>query len=392
MTLEQASQYWKRRLSDGKPIYRVRVRRLLELAGAERRGWAITQRIKETLESNGLTTEPGFDAAWIDGLVSVRLLRPLQANQGEIQNVEPSQSIDLDEDVQFDPAEEDPSAASTAPCDDAAAPVGESLNAPAGNIGVVETPTATQESNANAANVTDPVRRIGSIASANRGIVSVNLQDTLATATTLMMFESYSQLAIMQGERIVRGMISWESIAKRSMLAPEPALVSDCRTDAQVIDADGSLFEALPTIEKYGYVLVRSEGRFTGIVTASDVAVELRSMSYAFMSIETIEGLIRKKLHPKLTVQDLQHLEEYSKARTESSVSFTTFGENIRLLEREDIWTRLAVNIDRKQFIKRLLSVRDVRNDVMHFNPDPLGPSQKRELQQMEDFLRQVFS
>ena len=66
-----------------------------------------------------------------------------------------------------------------------------------------------------------------------------------------MRFEGYSQLAIMQSEREVRGIISWESIAKRSMLKPEPTLVSDCRVDAQVIDADGSLFEALPTIEKF---------------------------------------------------------------------------------------------------------------------------------------------
>jgi hypothetical protein len=187
-------------------------------------------------------------------------------------------------------------------------------------------------------------------------------------------------------------MISWESIAKRSMLTPEPAFVSDCRVDAQVIESDGSLFDALPSIEKHGYVLVRSKGKITGIVTASDLAVELRSLSYAFVSIGTIEGLIRKKLHPQLTVTDLKLLEEHSKARMESDVSAMTFGENVRLLEREEIWNRLAVNVDKKQFTKRLLAVRDIRNDVMHFNPDPLGPTQKRELEQMEEFLRQVFS
>jgi hypothetical protein len=127
-------------------------------------------------------------------------------------------------------------------------------------------------------------------------------------------------------------------------------------------------------------------------VTASDLAVELRSLSYPFMSIGTIEGLIRRKLHPQITVTDLGLLEEHSKARIESDVSAMTFGENVRLLERDDIWSRLNVDIDKTQFTKRLLIIRDIRNDVMHFNPDPLGPSQKRELDQMEDFLREVFS
>ena len=167
--------------------------------------------------------------------------------------------------------------------------------------------------------------------------------------------------------------------------------MSDCRVNAQVIEAEASLFDALPTIERYGYVLVRGSGKITGIVTASDLAVELRSLSYAFVSIGTIEGLIRRKLHPHVTAQDLQLLEEHSKARTEADATLLTFGENVRLLERVEVWERPAMSVDKTQFIKRLLVVRDIRNDVMHFNPDPLGPNQKRELEQMEQFLRQVF-
>ena len=391
MNLEQAAQYWNQRLSGGNSINRVRVRRILELAGAERRGWAITRRIKETLEAQDLRTEPDFQSAWIDGLVSIRLGGQDGGADQTISSTNDSEFIEPADDAELDPAADDPSSGATAPCDENTAPVAESLNAPTGNVGVVEVPTAMSESPRGSASI-DPIRRIGSIASANRGVVSVNLQDSLSTATTRMMFEGYSQLAIMQGERTVRGIISWEAIAKRSMLTPEPKVVIDCRVDAQVIEADGSLFDALPTIEKHGYVLVRSEGKITGIVTASDLAVELRSLSYAFMSIGTIEGLIRKKLHPHVTLKDLAALEEHSKARTESDVSAMTFGENVRLLERDEVWEKLAVNVDKKKFIKRLLLVRDIRNDVMHFNPDPLGPGQRRELEQMEDFLRQVFS
>jgi hypothetical protein len=41
MNLDQAIKYWKQRLTNSKPIYRVRVRRILEMDGAERRGIAI---------------------------------------------------------------------------------------------------------------------------------------------------------------------------------------------------------------------------------------------------------------------------------------------------------------------------------------------------------------
>jgi hypothetical protein len=394
MNLDEAAQYWKRQLLAHKPIYRVRVRRLLGMAGAERRGWAIMRRIGQTLDNHGLETDPDFRSAWIDGLVTVRLKVEQVTDDGTALDMGESYTEKPIEDNGIDPFEDDDPCTETGVADkEGSAPVAEDLNSPDGNTGVVEIPVATPlDPPPSVSAPGDPVRRISSIASANRGVLSVLLTDTLQTATTLMRFESYSQLAIMQGEREVRGIISWESIAKRSMLTPEPKLVGDCRVDAQVIDGDGSLFDALPTIEKFGYVLVRSkEKKITGIVTASDLAVELRSLSYPFMSIGTIEGLIRKKLHPHVELADLALLEEHSKARNESDIALITFGENVRLLEREEIWCRLAINIDKKQFIKRLLIIRDIRNDVMHFNPDPLGLSEKRELDQMEEFLRQVF-
>lgn len=393
MNLEEAVEYWKHRLLDQKPINRVRVRRLLGMVGAERRGWAIMRRIAETLDAHGLETEPDFRSAWIDGLVSVKLKVEQMSGDTTAPDTSTPHFDESVADIELDPFADDPCSGAGAPSEDGTASVAEDLNSPDGNTGVVEILVATPpEPPPSVSAPGDPVRRISSIASANRGVVSVLLTDSLQTATTRMRFEGYSQLAIMQSEREVRGIISWESIAKRSMLKPEPELVADCRVDAQVIDADGSLFDALPTIEKFDYVLVRSkEKKITGIVTASDLAVELRSLSHPFMSIGTIEGLIRRKLHPYVTVADLELLEVHSKARIESDVASMTFGENVRLLERDEIWTRLDINIDKKQFIKRLLIIRDIRNDVMHFNPDPLGANEKRELDQMEEFLRQVF-
>jgi hypothetical protein len=386
MNLDEAIKYWKQRLTDNRPIYRVRVRRILEMDGAERRGIAITRRIIEKFESNGLKTVPDFQSAWIDGLVNIKLM-----NEGANSKDQPDIGLRPNEDSRdiesFEIAPDqdglDLSGGEEEPIDKAVAPVAEALNSPAGDAGVVEVPAAPP---------IDAIIRVSSIRSANRGVVSVLPTDPISRATTLMSFEGYSQLAIMQGKREVRGMITWESIAKRSMLTPEPKTVADCRIDAHVIDSDASLFDAFPTIEKSGYVLARSKERtITGIVTSTDFAAELNEHSYAFMCLRTIEMLIRKKLHPQLIASDLANLEEYSRARAESDPALLTFGENVRLLERNEIWGRLNVIIDKSEFTKRLLEIRDVRNEVMHFGPDPLDAEQKRSLKQMEDFLRQVF-
>jgi hypothetical protein len=81
MDIGQAAAYWEGRLKQGKPIYRVRVRRLLELAGSERRGYVIIQKIRKVLDTHGLVTIPDFELAWIDSLVRIRL-----ASDGDAQD------------------------------------------------------------------------------------------------------------------------------------------------------------------------------------------------------------------------------------------------------------------------------------------------------------------
>lgn len=388
MTIEQAAQYWQERLNSGKPIYRVRVRKLLGMAGAERRGLAISHRIATVLEAYGLRTEPDFRTAWIDAQVSITLTladvkHPDDQEYPDSANTLPPMLVDEQSFADAD------SMGIVDDYGDESSPVAESLAAPSGSAGVVEVSIAAPEPENDSID-TDPVQRIGSLPSANRGVVSCNLQDALTVATTRMLYEGYSQLAIMQNERNVRGVISLESIAKRSLSGSAPVLVSECRVDAQIIEADGALADALPVIEKHGYVLVRSQGRVTGIVTASDLATELRSITYAFTSVGTIEGLVRKKLHPQLKCADLEFLEEHSKARKTGQIASVTFGENLRLLQRPDIWIRLNLQIDKSYFLEQLEIIRELRNEVMHFNSDPLGPKDKRRLEQAESFLRSI--
>jgi predicted transcriptional regulator len=378
--IDQAAAYWEERLKEGKPIYRVRVRRLLELAGSERRGYVIVQKIRKVLDSHGLVTIPDFEPAWIDSLVRIR-----RASDGDAQDsLEPTLDrvvgeLESSEEPMVDPAISDQNQSPLA-----TEAVAEPLNAP------VEAATS-EATDASANSSMDPIVRVASLAAANRGVVSVSISDKLDKATTLMLFENYSQVAVMQGARDVKGMISWESIARRSMQSPPPSTVQDCMIEARIVNATDALFDTLREVEQYGYVLVRDKGKITGIVTATDFATELASMSQAFIIIGTIERLIRSRLHPCLVEADLGHLEPHSRALADKDFARLTFGENVRLLERPEIWTRLKVSVDKAEFTKRLSVITEIRNDVMHFGPDPLSASERRCLAQMESFLRHVF-
>ncbi len=62
-----------------------------------------------------------------------------------------------------------------------------------------------------------------------------------------------------------------------------------------------------------------------------------------------------------------------------------TLGEYLRLLENTERWNRLGLPIDRVQFCKQLDDVRQIRNNVMHFDPDELRPE---DIDKLRRFVR----
>jgi restriction system protein len=65
-------------------------------------------------------------------------------------------------------------------------------------------------------------------------------------------------------------------------------------------------------------------------------------------------------------------------------------GEITRCVEDPAHWQRLAWPLDRAQFIQALDEVREIRNDVMHFSPDPVTADQGTVLQNFARWLRIV--
>ena len=69
-----------------------------------------------------------------------------------------------------------------------------------------------------------------------------------------------------------------------------------------------------------------------------------------------------------------------------------TFGECVRLIEHPQIWGKLNLKIDRVVLTKLLEDVRKVRNDVMHFDPDPMTTDELATLKRAVRLMQEVYT
>jgi CBS domain-containing protein len=334
-------------LKRGEPEPSTTVRQFLAWFGAYRRGYWITKRIRTALDNAGVVTYPDFENAFIDAqidfiLPGVPAVPTPGVEQGEsVHNV----SLNLHADV-------------------------------GGTIGVA-----------------DPTHRIGKLSAANRTPVSVKPDDSITTAITLMLANDYSQLPVMASERAVKGMVSWKSIGARWALDRSGDHVRDFLDEAPEIASDRSLFSAIPTIIELGFILVRdSSQRIGGIVTASDLSEQFQQLAEPFLLLGEIENHIRRLIDRKFSKEDIASIKEPNDPRKIETVADLNFGQYVRLLEEPSRWKKGGLPIDRVTFTKQLDKVREIRNDVMHFDPDGIASQDLETLRQFARFLQTLHA
>jgi len=238
----------------------------------------------------------------------------------------------------------------------------------------------------------DPTYRISKLAAANKPVVFIAPDATLCEAVTLMLANDFSQLPVMTTEREVKGVISWQSIGSRLALGRTDGFVREFMEQAQEIDSQASLFAAIPAIIAHQYVLVRGpDRRVVGIVTASDLSLQFQQLAEPFLLLAEIENHLRRMLAAHLSQEDLREASDPAdQTRQVTSVSDLTFGEYVRLMENERVWTKVGLPVDRTTFVRLLARVRDVRNDVMHFDPDGIPPHDMDSLRDFARFLQRL--
>jgi CBS domain-containing protein len=321
---------------DGDPPTDYTTRDLLSWFGSQRRGRHVVASIRRSLRSDKLVTEQNFEYAYIDEPLTFTPLPPKRAP---------------DEGTQ--------------------------------EHGGGATPEVTHLTSA----IDDPTYRLGKLDSANKIPVSINPNGTISQAITVMLYHDYSQLPVMQGERDIKGAVSWRSIGRKLALGHQCTTVQHCLEEASVISSDTSLFSAIPTIVEREYVLVKDHtNKIVGIVTTTDLSLQFRQLAEPFLLLGEIENHLRRLSDGRFTTDQVASVKDPSDVnRKINDLSDLTFGEHVRLLEEPERWGALELNVDRATFVKHLDNVRDVRNNVMHFDPDGVAPD---DLAALRNFVR----
>lgn len=326
----------------------VSVRTFLSWFGAFRRGYWIVRRIRDALDAANLETQPDFESAWMDATISFS-----RRTQGP-QLSEPQDAM---------------------VSSDGHIPIGSTSPTPPSS------PTFQ-----------DPSYRISKLQAANKPVTDISPDSTLTEAITVMMANDFSQLPVMTTERDVKGMLTWQSIGARRGLGLPDGPVRDYMDPHQEILATDSLFNAIPVIVRHGSVLVRGDDRrIQGIITASDLSLQFLQMTEPFLQLSEIENHVRRIINGRITSAELGAFVDPADAdRSVESVGDLSFGEYVRLFENETSWARLQLPIDRRVFVRDLETVRRIRNDVMHFDPDGVPPADLDTLRRFATFLQRL--
>jgi CBS domain-containing protein len=360
------------RLKEGHRVNRITVRDFLRHFGAERRGAVKVEAIRRVLDSLDLQTEPDFETAWIDAPMWLRLRG--SASAGDEHDALAGE-FGEEEFV----LESTPSAVELAVEQSESAPTSTQPDIPEENTDL---------------DTSDPTFRIGRLPAANKALVTVNQNDDVARAVTLMLQHDFSQLPVMQGDREVKGVVTWKSIGSRKALESKCERVGDCQEDARIVDSNRTLFDSIPIIVEHGYVLVRQrDRRITGIVTSSDLSLQFQKLAEPFLLIREIELHVRQLIKGKIKPDDFSLFDSSPPPnRRPQDIADLTIGEYVRLLENPQIWERLNLKVDRVVLTRLLDDVRKIRNDVMHFDSDPMTEDELAILKRAVRLLQELYT
>ena len=241
-------------------------------------------------------------------------------------------------------------------------------------------------------NMRSPTRLIGELEAAARQPTTVKPGDLLETATAIMRDENFSQLPVMTDDSEVVGMITWKSIGLATSIDGSQQFVHECM-DRHVLEAgiDDPLLSATSDIAEHDYVLIRGDdGSVTGIVTASDFAVEFKQLAEPFLVIEEIETHLRQLISGRFCVDELKGAVAKWRRKYVHSPDDLNLGAYRPLLDESKHWDRLGLDICKDIFLDSLDSVTEIRNHLMHFRPGGPEPGQLKKLDEVAKFFREM--
>ncbi len=319
----------RRQASQGEPVA-VRVRELLSQWGASGRSPEVSEQLAADLDNHGLATEPNFLKTGLDS--EVRIV--------ERDSKESNEATDADAETN-------------------AQPIG-------GDVGLT----------------------LGNIPSANDGVLSVSPSSSYDEAITLMLLNDYSQLAVMTTAHSTPRAVTWQSIARARHADPSGKFGSAI-VDASTRRFDTELVDVLPLLESEDFVFVKDEtNRVSGIVTTADVVRAYGELATPFFLIGELDRLLRQIVSENFSMADIVLACDETGERNLRTFDDLTMGDYERVLQNTTHWQSLGWPLHRATFAARLSELRKVRNDLVHFNPDPVPEQTVSQIRHMLQVLR----
>ena len=228
---------------------------------------------------------------------------------------------------------------------------------------------------------------LGGVLPRGQVLCTVHQDDRLDTAITKMQLNGFSQLPVMSG-RTLKGAVTWRSIALARHTRPD-ARLRDALVQPLSRREDTHLLDVIRDISNEGFMVVEDvSGRPIGVVTPADVAAAYDAFATPFSLIGDLDRLLRSVIDESMDWQDVLAVLDPSGERKLRSIDQFSFGDYLRAFENEGLWQQLGWSVDRSVFREQLEAIRTIRNDVMHFNPDPPPEGTVEMLRRTQDLVR----
>lgn len=314
------------------------IRELLDLWSLRRRTARIVEEVTNDLAGLGLLAVPSIAEGWIDGQVDI-VPMPGQSDQ-----------------------ESDSSDVLSAAVDAAEA------TAEAVMSGSITYSVSTMDT-------------------ANCEVMTVEMQDPLSVTVTKMALHDYSQVAVVDSERRLIGAATWESIAL-AWMSGEPSLVRDAMRSAPSASPGDELLRQAEIIYQHGFVFVLNPGGVVqGIVTSADLSRRFGDDYRPIVLLDEIERRLSNRIMRRCSVGELKDAGVAIKSHG------ATFGNYVTALGKKDLWDKLEWSgLGQAEFQARMDHVRQIRNQLMHFSPDPITTDEVDLLEKTARVLRLVTS
>ena len=186
------------------------------------------------------------------------------------------------------------------------------------------------------------------------------------------------------------GYISWETIGSAITNGVVSENVQDyMNPNVKTLTLDTPMLKAIHSVHKHEFAIVIDKTKsITGIVTTTDISSQFLNITEPFLLLEQIENYIRLLLADLFLVEDIHKVigSEVDGLKI-NSIDDLTFGQYLRIIEHNSNWEKLKINYDKKLFVESLHKVREIRNDIMHFDPSGITKDQHVLLGKVSELL-----